>query len=147
MPKGLVEMAAEIVTAQASKTNMSSEEISDSLRKLYVALKDMRDEESLLTVAAGGGEGKKPCIEPGSSIQRNKIVCCECGKEFKQLSKSHLKSHGLTPKEYKKKYGIPTGQALTAKSLAAKRRKLAKDMQLGSKLAEYRMKRAQKKKV
>jgi len=31
--------------------------------------------------------------------------------------------------------------------LAAKRRKLAKDMQLGSKLAEYRMKRAQKKKV
>jgi len=77
MPKGLVEMAAEIVTAQASKTNMSSEEISDSLRKLYVALKDMRDEESLLTGAAGGGEGKKPCIEPGSSIQRNKIVCCE----------------------------------------------------------------------
>ncbi|MGA1795952.1 MAG: MucR family transcriptional regulator [bacterium] len=147
MPKGLVEMAAEIVTAQASKTNMNAEEINDSLRKLYVTLKDIRDEETLLTGAAEGREGEKPCIEPGSSIQRNKIICCECGKEFKQLSKSHLRSHGLTPKEYKKKYGIPGGQALTAKSLTAKRRKLAKEMKLGSKLAEYRMKRSQKKKA
>ncbi|MGA1844441.1 MAG: MucR family transcriptional regulator [bacterium] len=147
MPKGLVEMAAEIVTAQASKTNMNSEEISDSLRKLYVTLKDIRDEEALLTGAAEAKEGEKPCIEPGSSIQRNKIICCECGKEFKQLSKSHLRSHGLTPKEYKKKYGIPGSQALTAKSLTAKRRKLAKEMKLGSKLAEYRMKRSQKKKA
>ena len=147
MPKGLVELAAEIVTAQASKTNMNSEEMSDSLRKLYVTLKDIRDEESLLTGVAEGRDAERPCIEPGSSIQRNKIICCECDKEFKQLSKSHLRSHGLTPKEYKKKYGIPGSQALTAKSLTAKRRKLAKEMKLGSKLAEYRMKRSQKKKA
>ncbi len=143
MAKTLVEMAAEIVTAQASNTQMSSEEISDTLKRLFFTLKDIKDKEegggSLFEVASM--EKGQVAIEPKDSIQRNKIVCLECGKEFKQLSKSHLKTHNLTPKDYKKKYGLRTSQALVAKSLTAKRRKLAKEKKLGSKLAEYRKKK------
>jgi predicted transcriptional regulator len=149
MSKTLVEMAAEIVTAQASNTQMSSEEISDTLKKLFFTLKDIKDKEdggsNLFEVK--GIENGQVAVEPKDSIQRNKIICLECGKEFKQLSKSHLKTHGLTPKDYKKKYGLRTGQALVAKSLTAKRRKLAKEKKLGSKLAEYRKKRAAGKNV
>lgn len=144
MSKTLVEMAAEIVTAQASNSQMSSEEISDTLKKLFFTLKDIKDKEegggTLFEVA--GIEKGQVVVEPKDSIQRNKIVCLECGKEFKQLSKSHLKTHNLTPRDYKKKYGLRTGQALVAKSLTAKRRKLAKEKKLGSKLAEYRKRKA-----
>ena len=144
MSKTLVEMAAEIVTAQASNSQMSSEEISDTLKKLFFTLKDIKDKEegsgTLFEVA--GTEKGQVAVEPKDSIQRNKIVCLECGKEFKQLSKSHLKTHDLTPRDYKKKYGLRTGQALVAKSLTAKRRKLAKEKKLGSKLAEYRKRKA-----
>ncbi|MGA1863801.1 MAG: MucR family transcriptional regulator [bacterium] len=144
MSKTLVEMAAEIVTAQASNTQMSSEEISDTLKRLFFTLKDIKDKEeggdTLFEVA--GAEKGQAVVASKDSIQRNKIVCLECGKEFKQLSKSHLKTHDLTPKDYKKKHGLKAGQALVAKSLTAKRRKLAKEKKLGSKLAEYRKKKA-----
>ena len=144
MAKTLVEMAAEIVTAQASNTQMSSEEISDALKRLFLTLKDIKDKEEGVFSSFEVVSMEKGHIagEPKDSIQRNKIICLECGKEFKQLSKSHLKTHNLTPKEYKKKYGFRTTQALVAKSLTAKRRKLAKEKQLGSKLAEYRRKKA-----
>lgn len=144
MAKTLLEMAAEIVTAQASNTQMSSEEVSEALKRLFVTLKDIRDKEEGIypTLEPGSMEKGQIPLVPKDSIQRNKIVCLECGKEFKQLSKSHLKSHDLTPKEYKKKYGLRTGQALVAKSLTAKRRKLAKEKKLGNKLAEYRKKKA-----
>jgi len=144
MAKSLLEMAAEIVTAQASNTQMSSEEVSDALKRLFVTLKDIKDKEEGIFPSSDilGMEKGLGVIDPKHSIQRNKIVCLECGKEFKQLSKSHLKSHDLTPKEYKKKYGLKTSQALVAKSLTAKRRKLAKEKKLGSKLAEYRKKKA-----
>jgi predicted transcriptional regulator len=144
MAKTLVEMAAEIVTAQASNTQMSSEEISDTLKRLFFTLKDIKDKEEgvFSTFEVAGLEKGQVAVEAKDSIQRNKIVCLECGKEFKQLSKSHLKTHNLTPKDYKKKYGLRTSQALVAKSLTAKRRKLAKEKKLGSKLAEYRKKKA-----
>ena len=147
MAKSLLEMAAEIVTAQASNTQMSSEEISDSLKKMFLTLKDIKDKEEGIypSLEFAGREKGLGAIEAKDSIQRNKIICLECGKEFKQLSKSHLKSHNLTPKEYKKKYGLKTSQALVAKSLTAKRRKLAKEKKLGTKLAEYRKKKAAKK--
>ena len=149
MTKTLLEMAAEIVAAQASSAQMSSEEVSDSLKKLFHTLKDIKDKEDGIASSADEKykETGKIAIEAKDSIQRNKIICLECGKEFKQLSKSHLKSHNLTPKEYKKKYRLKTSQALVAKSLTVKRRKLAKDRQLGKKLAEYRRKRSAQKKA
>jgi predicted transcriptional regulator len=89
-------------------------------------------------------EAAAVAIEPKASIQTDKVICLECGKEFKQLSKSHLASHSLTIKEYKKKHGFKATQALTAKSLSAKRRKTAKERGLGQKLAATSKKRAKK---
>ena len=67
--------------------------------------------------------------------------CLECGKEFKQLTPTHLKGHGLTPKEYRKKHGFSAKQALVAKNLSAQRRKTAKKLGLGEKLKKARGKK------
>lgn len=85
---------------------------------------------------------EKERVEGKASIQRNKVICLECGKEFRQLGKFHLSSHGLSPKDYKKKHGIPLGQALISKDLSVKRRKIAKGKGLGQKLAKARKKSA-----
>lgn len=141
MAKSLVEMAAEIIAAQASQSRMTPEEITEGLQKIYAALQRIHSQEE------GGPEAigeKAPRPTPSASIQRNKIICLECGREFKQLSKSHLASHGLTPKSYKQKYSISLGTPLTAKSLSAKRRKMAKERGLGEKLAQARKKRVRK---
>lgn len=138
MAKTLTEMAADIITAQARVTRMSADELADALTKTYESLKTVQDLEQ------GVPAPTTPATEPMASIQQNKVICLECGKEFKQLSKSHLKSHTLSPKEYKKKHGFKATQALTSKSLSAKRRKVAKERGLGQKLAAARKKRAKK---
>lgn len=143
MAKTLTEMAADIVTAQAGVTRMSSEEMSEALAKAYDSLRRIKGLEEGVAAEMPVSEAAA-AIEPKTSIQRNKIICLECGKEFKQLSRSHLRSHGLTPKEYKKKHGLKASQALTAKSLSAKRRKTAKERGLGAKLAAARKSRKKK---
>ena len=54
--------------------------------------------------------------QPLESIQEHSIVCLECSKQFRQLNKSHLKLHNLTPEQYKKKYGLE-GRPLVCFSL------------------------------
>lgn len=79
-----------------------------------------------------------PSMEPMDSIRENKIICLECGREFKQISHTHLKSHQLTPKEYRKKYHLPAKQPLTARSLSERRKQKAKETGLGGRLKSLR---------
>ena len=104
MAKTLVEMAAEIVQEQAGQTTMTPAEIAKALNKTYEALKSVKAKEQEL---AKEPAVEKKVVKGKVSIQRNEVICLECGKGFKQLSKPHLGSHGLTTKEYKEKHGIP----------------------------------------
>lgn len=36
-----------------------------------------------------------------------RIVCQVCGKDFKAITQSHLKFHGMSPESYKNKFGTP----------------------------------------
>jgi predicted transcriptional regulator len=145
MAKTLTEMAADIVAAQAGVTRMSAEEMSEALTRTYDSLRRIKGLEEGIAAEMPAAGAAVVAMDPKASIQRNKIICLECGKEFKQLSRSHLKSHGLTPKDYKKKHSLKASQALTAKALSAKRRKTAKERGLGEKLAAARKSRKKKK--
>jgi predicted transcriptional regulator len=128
MAKTLTEMAAEIVAAQASHAIMASDEMVGALKKTFEALKDIK------TIEEGGLEGEAPAVDPKRSIQRNYIINLEDGKKYKQLTARTLAKFGLTPAEYRKKWGFSPRQPLAAKSLSAKRRKTAKALGLGEKL-------------
>jgi predicted transcriptional regulator len=132
----LLEMTSEIVKAQASHANMTADEMTEAIKKVYRALKWVQTQEE--KAAKGEGEAALSGLD---SIQRNKVICLECGKEFRQLSGKHLALHGLTPKDYKKKHGIPLRQSLSARSLSAKRRRIAKERGLGARLAGARAKK------
>jgi hypothetical protein len=47
------------------------------------------------------------------------IICLECGKSFKMIY-THLKVHGMTQDEYRLKYNIPNGIALTGSGVLRK---------------------------
>ena len=100
---------------------MTTDEIKAALNDTFQALKTLQDAEAGTNEAILEEETVAPTLDPKKSIQKNKIVCLECGQEFKMLSPKHLKSHGLTGKEYRKKYGFSARQPLCAKSLSEKR--------------------------
>ena len=128
MAKSLTEMAAEIVAAQASHAVMAADDMVGTLKKTFDALKNIK------TIEEGGAEAEAPPIDPKKSIQRNYIINLEDGKKYKQLTARTLAKFGLTPAEYRKKWGFSPRQPLAAKSLSAKRRKTAKALGLGEKL-------------
>lgn len=130
MAKTLVEMTADIVQSQCSSKNMTTEEITLALQNTFNTLRGLHMCE--LTCETLAGQEIAPIatagvsISPEKSLQKNKIICLECGQEFKMLSPKHLKSHGLTGREYRQKHGFSLRQPLCAKSLSERRQKAGK---------------------
>ena len=135
MSKTLVEMSASIVMAQASQSKLSPDDIVDSLRKVFQTLKNIQQMGNVSEIDEAISR------DPQSSIQRDQVVCLECGKAFKLLSNRHLALHGLTPRAYKQKHGIRMTQALSSRVLTARRRKVAKELGLGKGLTAWRAER------
>jgi predicted transcriptional regulator len=129
MGKTLVEMAADIIQSQCNSTAMTTEDIGLSLQSTFKILQDLQSAENQAAPEATDSGLKVQsgmALSPEKSLQKNKVICLECGQEFKMLSPKHLKSHGLTSREYRVKYGFSLRQPLCAKSLSDKRKKAGK---------------------
>ena len=127
MPKKLIEIASEIVQTQVSLTSMSATDIASSLRQVFGTLHELQRAESGEIEPPETQESPPPqALTPKDSIQNDKVICLECGKEMIQLTVRHLTAHGMSLKEYKKKYGFSMRTSLAAKSLTKARSKAAK---------------------
>ena len=121
-----LKQAIEIVKAQASVRNMNEDEITSMIRALTQSIRGVA--EGVAPVV-----DTEPAVDPKNAIREKSVICCECGKSFKVLTKRHLATHGLTPEECREKYGYKKGTSLVAKSLARDRRKTMQGMKLWEK--------------
>ena len=119
-----LKQALEIVKAQAGVRVMSAEEMVSMLKTIADSISNVGREEV---------KEEQPSVDPKKAIREKSIVCLECGRSFKVLTKKHLASHGLTPDEYREKWGYKKGTALVAKGLARERRKKMNSMKLWEK--------------
>jgi predicted transcriptional regulator len=138
----ILEMAAEIVAAHASTTNMTKEELVSELSDVYNALSSLDKGEAVVEPV---NEEQGPAVSRKKAFGKEKIFCMICGRGMKTLSR-HLKtSHDLTASEYRKQFDIPRSQSLASKSYSETRRKMAIDRGLPEKLAKARAARGQAK--
>ncbi len=143
MGKTLVEMTAEIIQSQIGKREMTTDEVTLALKDTFQTLSKLQESE--LSEKPIDGEQVKPALSPEKSIKRHKVICLECGQEFKMISSKHLMTHGLTMKEYRKKYGFRMRQPLCAKSLSERRSKAGKERGLPQNLKKSIAARKKKK--
>ena len=143
MAKTLTQMAADIVAAQASHVSMSADEMDAALKKVFEVLSQIKALEDGPSEEAVDKELARLRSTPMRSIRRNYVVNLEDGSRYKQLTAKTLAKFGLTAKEYRKKWGFPARQPLSAKSLSARRRKAAKALGLADKLAAARRAKSQ----
>ena len=122
-----VQQALDIVKAQATVRTMTEEEITSMVQSLSQQLKSIVDGNEAQVEEE---KPQEPAVDPKKAIREKAVVCLECGKKVKVLSKKHLALHGLTPAEYKEKWGYKKSQPLVAKSLARERKKKMQEMQL-----------------
>ena len=142
MASSLLELTANIVSSHASVTEMSGEDLLLELQKVHVALQK-------LEVETGEGvekaEAKGPAISLKKAFQPDQVSCMLCGKSgMKTLARHLAQVHGMKPGEYRKQFGIPSSQALTARNFSEARRRMAQEKGLADNLAKARAVRAAK---
>jgi predicted transcriptional regulator len=152
MTRKLLEIAASIVKAQASVGKISPEEIEQTLTNTFLVLQRMQyaEQHGILFEYASESdtvESQGKVLLPAASkdsIRENRIMCLECGIEMKQLTRRHLAIHGLTQRDYKKKWGFPMRTPLSAKSLSRTRSRAAKKRGLPENLVKFLQERKRK---
>ena len=124
-------LTAEIVTAYVANNAVPADELPKLIDTVHAAL--VRTSQVEIEPEA---EPLKPAVPIKKSVQDDYIVCLEDGKRFKSLKRHLRTSFGMTPDEYREKWGLPSTYPMVAPAYAAARSALAKEMGLGRKAAE-----------
>jgi predicted transcriptional regulator len=138
MASEVLKLAAEIVVSHASMSELSTQELVEEIKNVYTVLSSLESDVAPEIKAAGKapdiGKVKKPSIPLKDIVTQKYVVCLECGKKMRTLKAHIRKAHGLTPKEYFKRFGLdPKKFPLTCKEYSAKRSQMAKDRGFGKK--------------
>jgi predicted transcriptional regulator len=121
-----IELAADIVSAYVSNNSVPAGELPALISDVYNALLRVGS-----NAAPAPTEPPKPAVAVKRSVTNDFIVCLEDGKKFKSL-KRHLRTqYGLSPEEYREKWGLPADYPMVAPNYAKARSNLAKQMGLG----------------
>ena len=114
--------ALDIAKAQAGVRVMTEDEITTLVSRLSAQFKNIHSSSPSL-----------PDKDGRRSIREKNVICMECGKSFRILTKRHLVRHGLTTDEYREKWGIDRNKPLVSKSLQKERRKKMQEIRLWEK--------------
>jgi predicted transcriptional regulator len=122
----VVELTASIVSAYLRNNTVAPADIPALINQVHAALLDVVSGR-----AQSSAEPPKPAIAVKKSVTSEHIICLEDGKKFKSL-KRHLRAqYGMTPEQYREKWGLPPDYPMVAPNYAAARSQLAKQMGLG----------------
>ncbi|MEL6875380.1 MAG: MucR family transcriptional regulator [Pseudomonadota bacterium] len=122
----LITLTSDIVAAHVSNNSVAVSDLPLIINNVHGALAG-------LSGKAAEQAKPTPAVPVKSSIKPDYVVCLEDGKKLKML-KRHLMTHyGLTPDEYRTKWGLPSDYPMVAPNYAEKRRQLAKSIGLGKK--------------
>jgi len=121
----LLRMTADVVAAYVSNNALPTQQLAEIINTVYASLR------SLDTDSDSKSEPLKPAIAIRKSITPEYLICLEDGKKLKML-KRHLRStYGMTPDEYRAKWGLPADYPMVAPNYAAQRSAFAKKIGLG----------------
>ena len=124
-----LELAAwttDIVSAYVSNNAIAGEKLPEFIGSIYTALSTVSSQ-----MVEQPKVELKPAVPVKKSLTPEYLICLEDGKKFKSL-KRHLQAHyGLSPDEYRQKWGLPRDYPMVAPAYAAARSNLAKTMGLG----------------
>ena len=76
---------------------------------------------------------QEPAVSVRSSIKPDYVVCLEDGLKMKMLKRHLMTDHGMTPEQYRQKWGLGPDYPMVAPNYAEQRRTLAKKIGLGTK--------------
>ncbi|MCP5433546.1 MAG: MucR family transcriptional regulator [Alphaproteobacteria bacterium] len=123
----LLSMVTEIVGSYLSYNQLPPSELAGLILGVHAAMKSLANGATPVPMQA-----QKPAVPIKKSVMPDHIVCLEDGKKLTML-KRHLRSvYGLSPDQYRAKWGLPADYPMVAPNYAKKRSEFAKQIGLGT---------------
>ena len=121
----LLTLTADIVAAHVSNNSVAVNDLPNLIQNVHSALSGISSSRS-------APEAKpEPKVSVRASIKPDYIVCLEDGKHFKALKRHLMAEHGLTPDEYREKWGLKDDYPMASPNYAAQRSEMARSIGLG----------------
>ena len=119
-------LTAKIVSEYVSHHKLAASEIPNLITTVHQAI-------GHLGQAAQEEETRTPAVSIRRSVQRDYVICLDCGFRAVTLRRHIKVQHGLTPDEYQQRWGLKQYHPLTAPAYSERRSTVAKALGLGRK--------------
>lgn len=141
-PELALRLAADIVIAFLARPGeVRREDVPQLLREVRAALAENLEApappsdasaEKVSELAPPAATGRRtPAVPVEDSITNEYIISLEDGRPYRSLRRHLMARHGLTPEQYRAKWGLPVDYPMVAPSYAAARSEVAKRSGLG----------------
>lgn len=127
MAGNLIGLTAEIVASYVVNNTVAARDLPALIKTVHGSLTAV-DQHGASEPEAAVAKATRAKIR--RSITDDAIISFENGKPYRTM-KRHLARHGLTPDEYRAKWGLPEDYPIVAPSYSAARSKMAKSYGFG----------------
>lgn len=122
-----VSLSADVISAYVTNNRVSQSELPALIQSVHDALK---------MAAIGKSEPRaEPLVPPhpiNRTVHKDYIISLEDGRKYRSLRR-HLSSRGLTPEQYRAKWGLRPDYPMVSPAYSAVRSEMAKALGLGQK--------------
>lgn len=128
----LITLTSDIVGAHVSNNNVRVDDVPALIATVHQALSSLGTPVQVEEVRA------EPAVSVRASVKRDHLVCLEDGKKMKMLKRHLMTDHGMTPSDYRARWGLPADYPMVSPEYAETRRDLAVKIGLGRKPRQIR---------
>ena len=119
-------LTAQIVSAHIANHAVATESLPALIQEVYKTLTNIGRENNV-------ADRPQPAVSVKKSIFPDYLVCLEDGKKLKMLKRHLQTAYGLSPEQYRERWGLAADYPMVAPSYARHRSTLAKKIGLGTK--------------
>ena len=143
----LLKLTKEIIVAHVSHNTVDSGTLPDLIRSVHLSLVEARgagrpDDSPVQPIAADTEAAAVAALQPRSntipavpvdeSVTPDYIICLEDGRRFKMMKRWLRATYGMTPDQYRAKWGLPADYPMVAPAYARSKSDYAKHQGLGT---------------
>ncbi len=122
----LLSFTTDIVSSHLANNQVASNDIPDLIQKVYKTLMNVEHGDAMSI-----RERPQPAVPIKKSVMPDYIICLEDGKKLKMLKRHLNTAFGMSPEEYRERWGLPHDYPMVAPNYAKQRSALAKEIGLG----------------
>ncbi|MBR0665837.1 MucR family transcriptional regulator [Roseomonas hellenica] len=123
----LLALTAEIVAAHVANNSVTPGDLPPLIHNVHGTLASLGEQPS-----PPPEEKRQPAVPIKRSITPDYLICLEDGRKLKSMKRHLMTSFGLTPEQYRERWGLPKDYPMVAPNYAAVRSAMAKKIGLGS---------------